>query len=98
MPNRALNVIPAQAESPSLGFSDAAKVCRRTTLWIPAYAGMTAWAIYKLRCCIAVFAASGWKPALSGGVEASFRFAFDGMRFAGGAGFSGTSLTLWPPP
>ena len=42
MSNRVLNVIPAQAESPSLGFSGVAKVCRRTTLWIPAYAGMTA--------------------------------------------------------
>ena len=97
MSNRVLNVIPAQAESPSLGFSGVAKVCRRTTLWIPAYAGMTA-GIYKLRGLIAIFAASGRKSALSGGVEASFRFAFDGMRFAGGAGFSGTSPTLWPPP
>ena len=42
MPNLVLNVIPAQAESPSLGFSGVAKVCHRTTLWIPACAGMTA--------------------------------------------------------
>jgi hypothetical protein len=32
------------------------------------------------------------------GVAACFGFAFDGMRFAGGAGFSGTSPTLWPLP
>ena len=94
MSNRVLNVIPAQAESPSLGFSGVAKVCRRTTLWIPAFAGMTAWAIYKLRGLIAVLAASGRKPALSGGVAACLGFAFDGMRFAGGAGFSGTNPIL----
>ena len=94
MPNRVLNVIPAQAESPSLGFSGVAKVCRRTTLWIPAYAGMTAWAIYKLRCFIAVFAASGRKPALSGGVAACLGFAFDEMRSVGKRGFSGTNPIL----
>ena len=43
MSNRVLNVIPVQAESPSLGFSGVAKVCCRTTLWIRACVGMAAW-------------------------------------------------------
>ena len=96
MSNRVLNVIPAQAGIqlyPNRNLSDDNKIPLRGN------DGMgVLFCIYKLRSLIAIFAASGRKPALSGGVEASFRFAFDGMRFAGGAGFSGTSLTLWPPP
>ena len=50
--------------------------------------------IYKLRGLIAIFAASGRKPALSGGVAACLGFVFDEMRSVGKRGFSGTNPIL----
>ena len=50
--------------------------------------------IYKLRSLIAIFAASGRKPALSGGVAACLGFAFDEMLSVGKRGFSGTNPIL----
>ena len=92
MSNRALNVIPAQAGIqlyPNRNLSGDNKIPLRGNDGIGVL-----FCIYKLRGLIAVFAAAGRRPALSGGVAACLGFAFDGMRFAGGAGFSGTNPIL----
>ena len=89
MSNRALNVIPAQAGIqlyPNRNLSGDNKIPLRGNDGIGVL-----FCIYKLRCFIAVFAASGRKPALSGGVAACLGFVFDEMRSVGKRGFSGTN-------
>ena len=92
MSNRVLNVIPAQAGIqlyPNRNLSDDNKIPLRGN------DGMDVlFCIYKLRCFIAVLAASGRKPALSGGVAFCFGFASAGRRSVGKRGFSGTNPIL----
>ena len=92
MLNRVLNVIPAQAGIrlyPNRNLSGDNKISLRGNDGIGVL-----FCIYKLHGLIAVLAALGRKPALSGGVAACLGFASAGRRSVGKRGFSGTNPIL----